>query len=301
MAPALCSSALSARPYSLHALVIECFAKMRAWYDGHLFEDGHLMMPPDNAGLKFGATVFTTLQVHHQDLDHPLTQWQAHCDRLAHSIQQFSWLPPDWSAIYTGAQQLMTHHPILRITIFPDGREWIVGRSLLDQLTHHQQTGVTCWVAPPHYARSLPTHKTGNYLACWLARQQAQSHGAQEAILINVSGDWLETSTGNLWGWRSEKSESEKNGWYSPVHEHCLPGIMRSFLENLLAESGQPVSHQPWSPQRLRSFEALAYSNCAVGLLPIHTILDGAATLEYNPHHPRIKALQQQLAQLTTR
>lgn len=285
---------------------------MTAWYDGHLFEDGHLMMPLDNAGLKFGATVFTTLQVHHQDLDHPLTQWQAHCDRLAHSIQQFSWIPPDWSAIYTGAQVLMSRYPILRITIFPDGREWIVGRSLPDQLTQQQQTGVACWVAPPDYARSLPTHKTGNYLACWLARQQAQSHGAQEAILTNVQGDWLETATGNLWGWTSggftesgsiesgsKRRDSEASGWHTPVHEHCLPGIMRSFLEQLLCESGQPVSHQPWSRQRLLSFEALAYSNCAVGLLPIHTIVDGAATLVYNPHHAKLKALQQQLAQLT--
>jgi 4-amino-4-deoxychorismate lyase len=272
---------------------------MTIWYDGNLLAAP--ITPPfplDNTGLRFGATVFTTLRVYQQDLNHPLTQWQAHCDRLAYSIQQFHWKEPDWAAIRSGAQQLMQHYPILRITLFPEGQEWITGRSLPDQLTQQQQTGVVCWVAPPHYARSLPTHKTGNYLACWLAREQAQNRNAQEAILSNVQGDWLETTTGNLWGWAS--SSSEQGIWHTPVHEHCLPGIMRSVLEKLLTESGQPVSHQPWSQQCFMSFEALAYSNCAVGLMPIHTILDGAVTLKYNPHHARIKALQQQLAQLTT-
>ncbi len=266
---------------------------MTVWYNGNLF-DGRSSseMPLDNAGLRFGATVFTTLRVYHQDLNHPLTQWRAHCDRLTHSIQQFGWQEPDWSAVYSGAQQLMQRYPILRITLFPEGQEWITGRSLPDSLTQQQQTGVACWVAPPTYSRSLPMHKTGNYLACWLARSQAQNLRAQEAILTSMSGNWLETTTGNLWGWTSD-------GWHTPVHEHCLPGIMRSVLEKLLTESGQSVNHQFWSLQRHLSFEALAYSNCAVGLLPIHTILDGTVTLEYNPHHDALQALQQQIAQLT--
>ncbi len=268
---------------------------MTVWYDGNLFDSSSAgRLPLDNEGLRFGATVFTTIRIYHQDLNHPLTQWQAHCDRLTRSVQQFQWKAPNWSAIESGAQQLMQHYPILRITLFPDGREWITGRSLPENLTQQQQTGVACWLAPPHYARSLPTHKTGNYLACWLARQQAQSHRAQEAILTNVQGDWLETSTGNLWGW------ADSSGWHTPVHEHCLPGIMRSVLENLLTASGQPVCHQHWNQKRFLSFEALAYSNCAVGLVPIHTISNEAVTLEYDPHHIRIKALQQQLTRLVT-
>ena len=102
---------------------------------------GH-SVPLDNEGLRFGATVFTTLRVYGDSLHHPLTQWQAHCDRLTHSIEQFNWTLPDWSAIYSGCQRLKSGYPILRITIFPNGREWIVGRSLPPQLTQNQQTGV---------------------------------------------------------------------------------------------------------------------------------------------------------------
>ncbi len=265
---------------------------MAFWYDGRFFAEETASLPLDNAGLRFGATVFTTLRVYGQDLDHPLTQWQGHCDRLLHSTQQFAWSPPDWQAIRSGCEQLKARCPILRITLFPDGREWITGRSLPPQLAAQQQTGVSCQVASPDYARSLPMHKTGNYLACQLARQQAQRHGADEAILTSPQGDWLETSTGNLWGWAAGQ-------WWTPMGSQCLPGLMRGRLIQLLVSGGQrPVSHA-WTPKRVEDFEAIAYSNCAVELVPVHTIFDGATTLEYNPQHASIQALQGQIAKIS--
>ncbi len=270
---------------------------MAFWYDGDLFEDEALgadggsqrqKVPLDNVGLRFGATVFTTLRVYGNDLAHPRTQWQGHCERLKNSFQKFGWFAPNWSAIQQGCQHLQDQYPILRVTLFPDGREWITGRALPDQLVRHQQNGVACWVAPADYTRSLPMHKTGNYLACWLARQQAQKQGAHEAILTNAKGDWLETSTGNLWGWAHGQ-------WWTPRGEQCLPGLMQARLQKLLIAAGQRVSYLPWSQLRLVDFEAIAYSNCAVELLPIHTILNGATKLEYNPQHASIKALQRQL------
>jgi len=278
---------------------------MSFWYDGQLVEEDRVgtasaaSLPLDNVGLRFGATVFTTMRVYGDNLQHPLTQWQAHCDRLTRSIQAFDWTPPSWLSIYKGCEQLKTEYPILRITLFPDGREWITGRS--SHVTTADRNGITCWVAPPVYARSLPMHKTGNYLACWLAKTQAQKVGAQEAILTSDQGEWLETSTGNLWGWKRSNGEGS---WHTPIHNRCLPGIMRNTLKKILEKTGQPVHLESWSSHRLVSllpdFEAMAYSNCVIGLAPIHTILNGATTLEYNPEHASIKALQRQLTQLAS-
>ncbi len=262
---------------------------MSFWYDGTLFEDescGPAFLGDE--GLRFGASVFTTMRVYETSLSHPWTQWIAHCDRLTHSIQSFSWQHPSWTDIKRGCQHLKDRYPVLRITIFPDGREWIAGRQIPANLTHNQKTGVTCWIAPADYNRSLPTHKTGNYLACWLSRQQAQACGADEAILTSLEGEWLETATGNLWG--------RANGqWFTPMTHRCLPGIMRHRLQQILMGLGHEVGTQPWDLERVMSFEAIAYSNCVVQLLPIHTILNGAAKLEYDPNHEAIKALQQQL------
>lgn len=247
--------------------------------------------PIDATALKFGASVFTTLRIYDSCLEHALTQWQAHCDRLTHSIQTFGWCLPNWTHIRRGCEQLKHHYPVLRITVFPDGREWITGRSLPNHLIQKGETGITCWLAPPTYTRSLPTHKTGNYLACWLARAQAQKQGADEAILTSAQGDWLETATGNLWGWHDGQ-------WWTPRDKRCLPGIMGSYLRKILAEAGQPVNLQSWDKVHPHRFEAIAYSNCVVGLLPIHTIICENTRLEYDSQHEKIKALQGQIRQL---
>ncbi|MGB3788975.1 MAG: aminotransferase class IV [Phormidesmis sp.] len=271
------------------------------WYDGSLFDGGDRAstgLPLDTAGLqvglRFGASVFTTLRVYGQDLAQPMTMWEGHRDRITQSLTYFNWPHPDWSSIYRGAQQLKAYYPILRVTVFPDGRAWITGRDLPPSLSQQQAEGVTCWLAPADYLRSFPVHKTGNYLACWQARKQAQQRGAQEAILTNAQGEWLETATGNLWGITQEKGK-----WWTPLSKQCLPGLMRNRLQALLGAEGQSVSGLPWTRAVVEGFDAIAYSNCVVGLLPIHTITDGDIKLKYNVQNASLKALQQQLAGLT--
>lgn len=284
------------------------------WYDGNLLIDRQPALderPLDNAALRFGASVFTTMRVYEQQLNDVRSQYPAHCDRLTYSLQAFDWQQPDWPSIYRGAQQLALHYPVIRITLFPDGTEWITGRALPPQLESQQQNGIACWLAPATYARSLPTHKTGNYLACWLARQQAQKQGAQEAILTNFQGDWLETATGNLWGWADGQ-------WWTPIGEslenkncsepesqpesqrkykdRCLPGLMRKKVRRVLEENGLAVNGQLWDQSIVSRFEAIAYTNCVVEVVPIHTILSDRTTLEYNAHHASLKALRQWLA-----
>ncbi|MGD1896176.1 MAG: aminotransferase class IV [Phormidesmis sp.] len=263
------------------------------WYSGGLLlEDSPVKGPFDSAGLRFGASVFSTMRVCQQKLEDPRSQFSAHCDRLAHSIRAFNWQPPNWTSVYRGCAQLKTHYPVLRITLFADGTEWITGRAVPAQLNAQQQTGVACWRAPPTYTRSLPLHKTGNYLACQLARQQAQTYGAQEAILTNERGDWLETATGNLWGYA-------KGQWWTPIGDQlsnqCLPGLMRTRLQQSLSKDGEQVNNQPWNKSVLRGFDAIAYSNCVVELVPIHTILDGQIKLEYDPQHASLMALRGRL------
>lgn len=262
------------------------------WYDGSWVDSdraANTSLPLDNAGLRFGATVFTTLRVYEQDLSHPLTQWDRHCDRLKSSLNQFGWTHPDWNTVRTGAQQILKQHPILRITLFPNGCEWITARELPKQLIQQQTEGISAWVAPPTYSRSLPTHKTGNYLACWLAKSQAQATGASEAILTSPQQEWLETSTGNLWGWKD-------GHWWTPKTDSCLSGIMRDWLIARLIAAGESVDCRPWNKELTLAFEAIAYSNCVVQLLPIHTIIDEQTKLNYNVHHESIQALQKRIA-----
>lgn len=256
------------------------------WYCGELREGDTLPLNIYDPGLLYGATVFTTLRVYHQSLDHPLTHWQEHCDRLSFSLNTFNWQPPDWHRLHQGALSLTPFYPVLRIAIFADGREFIIGRHLPSDLSQRQQQGVIAYLASqPLYRRSLGDHKTGNYLGASLALQEAQQHQAKEAILIDSQNNWLETSTGNLWGW-------QQGFWHTPpLTGNLLPGIARQKLLNWLESHGHPVKQTPWNQEFVQGLEAIAYSNSVVEIIPIAQILTDTSTTHYNPLHPALKQL----------
>ncbi|NET35731.1 MAG: 4-amino-4-deoxychorismate lyase [Cyanothece sp. SIO1E1] len=266
------------------------------WYDGDLIQSGKIALSIEEPGLLYGATVFTTLRVYRQSLDHTLTNWVGHCDRLHHTLTQLGWQHPDWSRVRQGAEALTEHFPVLRITLFPDGREWITGRALPTDLPTRQQHGVMAWLAElapsQSLQRSLSGHKTGNYLVPWLALQKAQQQGAKEAIFIDTQGTWLETSTGNLWGWQDDC------WWTPPLTAGILPGLGRSQLVNWLKSQDQPLQQLPWTSEIGMGFEAIAYTNSVVEIVPIHTVLQSGKKIRYDPNHNSFNLLKQFFEQL---
>ncbi|MBT9313824.1 aminotransferase class IV [Leptothoe spongobia] len=258
---------------------------MSYWFAGKLYENEPLSIDPKNPALAYGASVFTTMRVYERSLEHPLTAWREHCDRISQSVQAFSWPQPNWQNVIVGCQTLLTYHPVLRLTILASGQELITARPLPQNLEQQQTEGVVVWVAQgPQYQRCLPSHKTSNYLPCWLAMQAAKKHGARDAIL-STDKEWLETSTGNLWGYQSG------HWWTPPLTSGLLPGITRARLIKTL--TSQVITDQPWTLDLVAKFECLVYSNCVVGILPIHTVLFGNIKLNYSSTHEGLSALRQ--------
>ena len=257
------------------------------WYNGELIDGDTLELNINEPGLIYGATVFTTLRIYHQSLDYSLTNWKAHCDRLGNSLITFGWQMPNWKRLRQGAELLLPLFPVLRLVIFADGREWIIGRYLPEDLEERQQQGITAWLADePLFRRSLAAYKTGNYLGGWLALQQGQKLGAKEAILIDNQGNWLETSTGNLWGWK------DGYWWTPPLDGEILPGIVRSQLLLSLQDQGQLVKEVVWHQNFVEDLKAIAYSNSVMEVIPFGCILtqEGKSTLD--PCHPSLKQLR---------
>ena len=238
------------------------------WYDGKLISHNYLQINNNEPGLLYGATVFTTMRVYKKSLAHPLTCWQAHCDRLRHSIKQFRWQQPNWQRLKQGAEEILANFPVLRMMVFPDGQELIAGRHLPSDLKKRHSSGIVAWLATETiFNREVANHKTGNYLAAYLARNRASTFDAQEAILIDHQGNWLETSTGNLWGWRD-------GSWYTPkLNSEILPGIARSRLLDSLHNQGIMVEENIWTSEFVERLQAISYSNCVVEVVPIKKIL----------------------------
>lgn len=246
------------------------------WYDGKLIAGNAITFALNDPGWLYGATVFTTLRVYQQSLTHPLTNWQAHCDRLLNSLQTFGWEIPDWQRLQQGASQLLQFFPVLRIAIFPDGRELITARVLPPDLLERQQQGITAMLASqPIWRRDLAAHKTGNYLAPWLALQQARQQDTKEVILVDNQGNWLETSTGNLWGWRD-------GCWYTPtLNQGILPGTVRALIISWLRNSEQNVQENVWDDNFVQTLKAIAYSNSLVEIVPIRAVMKEQHTFNY--------------------
>jgi 4-amino-4-deoxychorismate lyase len=253
------------------------------WYNGQLIESNMIELSIHNPALLYGATVFTTMRVYQQSLEHPLTNWQAHCARLNYSLKKFNWPPPNWANIIAGVQILLEYFPALRITIFPDGLELIIGRNLPQDLAKNQRRGIEGWVADFDLQRSLTAHKTGNYLGPWLALQKAQKIGANEAILVNRQGHWLETSTGNLWGYH-------KGIWWTPrLQEGILAGISRKII---LERACFPIKENIWTWEFVRKLEVLAYSNCIVEIIPFKIILNSQVELNFNSFNSQLMQIK---------
>ena len=249
------------------------------WYCGESIESQIINLDVSDPGLLYGATVFTTLRSDAVDL------FELHGDRLRLSIKDLGWCQPNWARVRSGVSCLMPEFPVLRITIFPDGRELITGRDLPPNLATWQTEGVTVIIADRQFSRSIPQHKTGNYLAPWLALQQARNQNIQEAIFINERGDWLETTTGNLWGYRDDC-------WYTPpLTAGILPGIARSQIINLLKQENKSVVEIDWDQEWVKELDSIGYSNSVIHLIPINTVITPLGKLEYEARHPMMKWL----------
>ena len=259
------------------------------WYNGELIESETIQLPINEPGLLFGATIFTTLRVYDNSLDNRLTHWEAHQQRLLSSIQNLDFQQPSWQNIRRGAEILVNYYPILRITLFPNGKEWITGRLIPDNLMEKQKYGVKVTVRSNEHYRSLPFYKTGYYLAPWLLKKYALKQDAQEAILTDAKGNWLETTTGNIWGWCDRC-------WFTPpLSAGILPGIMRGQIINWLRNHQCQVREETFTRKLVQEFAALAYTNCVVEILPIHQVIHPVVKLQYDPRHDSIKKLRKYL------
>ena len=258
------------------------------WHDGRAHEGDSLNLPISSPALLYGATIFTTLRLYQQNLNHPLTHWQAHCRRLASTVKVFGWNEPDWSDMERGARFLGQHYPVLRLTIFPDSLSLITGRDLPKDLEEIQSNGVKGWVAEdPVFVRSLAQYKTGNYLGPWLAKQKAHLQGQREAILLNKQGHWLESATGNLWGYSD-------GIFYTPqLSQDILPGIARGYLVNSMERQNIRYQEVIWDFDLLSSLETIAYSNSVVEVVPFYKIEMEEQTLTFDPEHHSYGILRQ--------
>jgi branched-chain amino acid aminotransferase len=126
----------------------------------------------------------------------------------------------------------------------------------------------------------LSQFKTCNKLPQIMARAEADSAGANEALLLNTNGHAVEGSSSNLF-WIKDKTV-----FTPPLAAGILPGVTRSTVLEICERLQISSSEADITPERLLSTDGVFFSLTSTGI---------AETTSLNCHSLRSSALTQKL------
>jgi branched-chain amino acid aminotransferase len=112
-------------------------------------------------------------------------------------------------------------------------------------------------------ADPLLSFKTCSKLHHVLARAEAHRSGADDALLLNTSGELAEATGSNLF-WITGGTPHT-----TPLASGALPGVTRAVLIELCSKSGTPVREKTGSVELLRRSEAVFLSLSSSGLVEV--------------------------------
>lgn len=268
--------------------------------DGELSPLDDLQVPATDRGLLLGDAVFETLRTY----DGRLFALQDHLDRLERSLRGIgmSSLPPRERVARWGREAVAatldevqqaglttTDDPpacVLRLTVTrgsgPPGlsakgagppRVIVIGRFLPPPAPEVYERGlrvVTARVKRSPVAVQDPTIKATSALNLIMARMEADQAGADEALLTDAEGRYLEASTANLFVVRGSEY------WTPRGADGVLEGVTAGVVQELLQEQGFRGHLGPISRSVLLEAEEVFLTQTTREVLPVVQVDDRA-------------------------
>jgi branched-chain amino acid aminotransferase len=250
--------------------------------NGAIVEADKAVVPVTDRGLLLGDGLFETMRAY----GGRTFKMEAHLDRLRSSAKVFR-LPFDFAdaKIADAIGELIKRNQcpdayirltltrgsqIPELSLADDGAPTviIIAWPLRPHPSKRYSRGVRLIISTvrQHSASSVVRHKTLNYLANLLARQEATDAGAGGAILLNETGQVTEESVSNLFFVKSGTL------WTPPVHCGLLPGITRALVLELAAAAGIVVEDKPILAGEVFEFEECFMTNSLMELMPVRSI-----------------------------
>ncbi len=120
----------------------------------------------------------------------------------------------------------------------------------------------------------LSNIKSLNYLENILAREEAQTKGYDEALLLNTKGNLAETTIANFFIVANNKIIT------APIGDGILPGIMRANIIQLAKKRGIEVIERSLSADIIDDATEAFISNVLIGIMPVKQINQHVFTQE---------------------
>lgn len=234
---------------------------MRAWVGSRLVEAAQARVSVFDRGFRTGEGVFETLRAYGT---HPF-RLDAHLDRAAAGADILGFPLPDRSRLAHAVSETARANAVpgedlaLRLTVtpgqidpeapFPPAEEpastptVVVTANALRQRAVMYREGASAAVVP--WSREIPQVKAVSYLAASMARREARTQGADEALLTDQRGMVLEGSYSNVFAVIRGVLVTP------PVDAGILPGVTRAVTLTVAGHEGLPVEERPLSVTEL--------------------------------------------------
>jgi len=112
----------------------------------------------------------------------------------------------------------------------------------------------------------LCRHKTTGFMDSVLAKQEARSRQADEAILLNTTGNVAEGAVTNLFIVRGGEVLTPR------LTDGALPGIMRAEVLRACVLAGIPVQEATLTPAHIFTADEAFVTNALLGVMPLSSV-----------------------------
>jgi len=235
-------------------------------------------LSPFDYGFLYGYGLFETMRAYSRRIFH----LEKHLARLSHSAQflgiDLKSIPNLEEALYDTIRANNLSDARIRLTLSGGEGEaapnlhtlktptlFIVARSYTPHPSQIYEQGFKAIMSHIRRNTQSPTStmKSLNYLDNLLARQEAKSAGADEAILLNEHGLIAEGSASNIFiiTGNTLLTPSEDSG--------ILPGITREVVLGLAPHLGIDAIERKMSPEELSQAEEAFLTNSLIEIMPL--------------------------------
>lgn len=256
---------------------------MFVFLNGQLVPGEQAVVPVSDRGFLLGDGLFETMRV----VGGKPFRFAQHIDRMTRGAEFLKIpMPLATKALKKFAEELIeknqTPEAILRVTLTRGTGE----RGYLPKNTGAPTLAMTLHPMPapdienpPHWSLitssfripagdPLASFKTTSKLPHIMARMEAEEKNADEALLVNSSGEVVETAGGNIFWIFREKVCTV------PTARGMLPGITRAVVLELCQTLGLPTNKWVIKPEALLNSEGAFVTQSVHGIVPV-VALDG--------------------------
>lgn len=254
---------------------------VKFWIDGEIVGGGEAKVAALDRGFQYGDGVFETIRAEGGSaffLDEHLARMRRGLDALGIALPEAE---ERARATVRALVRAFAPHAVLTVKVIatrgtgPAGptsrgefRTTMLAYARADATPRPEALSAVTSTVVRNERSKLTNVKSLNFLEMLLARAEAESAGADEAIVLNTQGSIAEASAANVFAVNGGRIVTP------PDEDGCLPGIVRAAVIGAAGRIGIKVSCESLSPGELAAADEAFLTNSRIGVAPL-VELDG--------------------------